>query len=139
MAISSRTPEGRPGRCPDCGADVAIEPSGPARDAPCPECGHLIWFDREEADAVQAVSLEGPRLEPESLDAAFEAAGLLIGGQLAIDFREVQDISSAALARLIRLKREATAVGRKLVLRGVCPSLLEVFRLTRLDSVFDFA
>ena len=139
MAISSRTPEGRPGRCPVCGSDVAIEPSEPAGDAPCPECACLIWFDRTEAGDAQVVSLEGTRLEPESLDAAFEAAGLLIGARLVIDFREVQDISSAALARLIRLKREAGALRRKLVLRGVNPSLLEVFRLTRLDRVFEIA
>jgi hypothetical protein len=54
--ISSRTPEGEPNRCPVCGRLVTIEPSrppldapdgspnhGPA-DAPCPACGHLLWF-----------------------------------------------------------------------------------------------
>jgi acyl carrier protein len=42
--ISSRTPEGRPGRCPVCGTILCIEPSSPAGDAPCPACGHLLWF-----------------------------------------------------------------------------------------------
>jgi acyl carrier protein len=44
MTISSRTPEGIPNRCPLCGAEVCIEPSQPAGDAPCPRCGHLLWF-----------------------------------------------------------------------------------------------
>ncbi len=44
MTISSRTPEGSPNRCPVCGADVVIEPSQPFGDAPCPACGHLLWF-----------------------------------------------------------------------------------------------
>ena len=44
MFISSRTPEGSPARCPLCGHDVQIEPSEPSRDAPCPHCGHLLWF-----------------------------------------------------------------------------------------------
>jgi acyl carrier protein len=44
MTISSRTPEGSFNRCPVCGADVCIEPSVPAGDAPCPNCGHLLWF-----------------------------------------------------------------------------------------------
>jgi acyl carrier protein len=42
--ISSRTPEGAFNRCPLCGADIFIEPSLPSGDAPCPECGHLLWF-----------------------------------------------------------------------------------------------
>lgn len=44
MKPSSRTPEGRPNRCPVCGKRVTVEPSGPANDAPCPHCGHLLWF-----------------------------------------------------------------------------------------------
>jgi acyl carrier protein len=42
--ISSRTPEGAFNHCPLCGADVCVEPSQPAGDAPCPKCGHLLWF-----------------------------------------------------------------------------------------------
>lgn len=42
--ISSRTPEGRPNRCPVCGCELCIEPSQPAGDAPCPQCGVLLWF-----------------------------------------------------------------------------------------------
>ena len=42
--VSSRTPEGAWNRCPVCGADIVIEPSLPSGDAPCPECGHLLWF-----------------------------------------------------------------------------------------------
>jgi len=44
MRISSRTPEGLPNRCPICGNEVCIEPSLPFGDAPCPHCGHLLWF-----------------------------------------------------------------------------------------------
>src|SRR5437763_1205290 len=44
MVISSRTPEGEPNRCPVCGQDVRVEPSGGPRDAPCPCCGQLLWF-----------------------------------------------------------------------------------------------
>jgi hypothetical protein len=44
MVISSRTPEGAPGRCPVCGSDVRIEPSLFWGDAPCPKCGTLLWF-----------------------------------------------------------------------------------------------
>lgn len=44
MIITSRTPEGEPNRCPVCGARILLEPSEPTRDAPCPACGHLLWW-----------------------------------------------------------------------------------------------
>lgn len=44
MTVSSRTPEGEPGRCPVCGHAVRVEPSRPFGDAPCPACGTLLWF-----------------------------------------------------------------------------------------------
>src|ERR1700692_53635 len=42
--ISSRTPEGVPNNCPICNAQICIEPSQPPGDAPCPNCGTLLWF-----------------------------------------------------------------------------------------------
>lgn len=42
--ISSRTPEGSPGRCPFCDREVNLESSLPFGDAPCPYCGSLIRF-----------------------------------------------------------------------------------------------
>ena len=41
--MSSRTPEGRPGRCPVCGGAYRIEASLPPGDAVCPRCGALVW------------------------------------------------------------------------------------------------
>jgi acyl carrier protein len=43
MNISSRTPEGMPSRCPLCSAETALNFSDPAGDAPCPNCGCLMW------------------------------------------------------------------------------------------------
>jgi acyl carrier protein len=42
--ISSRTPEGSPNHCPICDSVIVIEPSQPPGDAPCPQCGALLWF-----------------------------------------------------------------------------------------------
>jgi hypothetical protein len=44
MIPSSRTPEGEPNSCPICGHEVRVDVSYPAGDAPCPHCGHLLWF-----------------------------------------------------------------------------------------------
>jgi acyl carrier protein len=49
MNISSRTPEGQSNTCPVCKSVVCIEPSLALEnvrcsDAPCPNCGTLLWF-----------------------------------------------------------------------------------------------
>ena len=50
--ISSRTPEGSPGRCPVCGHQVQIEVSQPFGDAPCPHCGSLLRFINAKGDLL---------------------------------------------------------------------------------------
>jgi acyl carrier protein len=46
--VSSRTPEGSPGRCPVCGHEVLVEVSQPLGDAPCPHCGTLLRLLRAD-------------------------------------------------------------------------------------------
>jgi hypothetical protein len=65
MEPASRTPEGERNCCPICGNEVRIEPSRPPGDAPCPHCGHLLWFgpkgrspDQEELGKEEAVRAE---------------------------------------------------------------------------------
>ena len=53
MTVSSRSPEGLPSECPLCNAKTNIEFSDPAGDAPCPNCGHLLWAS---AQLVQSVT-----------------------------------------------------------------------------------
>ncbi len=57
--------------------------------------------------------------------------------QLLLNFGNVQYLSSAALGKLINLKRKVGAVKGKLKLCCIHPDLLEVFRITRLDQVFE--
>jgi hypothetical protein len=62
MMISSRTPEGQPNRCPICRTACNVEPSNPAGDAPCPLCGHLLWFARDDGQDVRpACDVFSPR------------------------------------------------------------------------------
>jgi len=57
--------------------------------------------------------------------------------QLLLNFGNVQYLSSEALAKLINLKKKVGAVKGKLKLCCIHPDLLEVFRITRLDQVFE--
>lgn len=54
MNVSSRTPEGQPNHCPLCGKLVRVSPSHPTHDAPCPHCGQLLFFVRDQEDTSSA-------------------------------------------------------------------------------------
>jgi anti-sigma B factor antagonist len=56
---------------------------------------------------------------------------------LLLNFGNVQYLSSAALGKLINLKKKVGAVKGKLKLCCIHPDLLEVFKITRLDQVFE--
>jgi hypothetical protein len=62
MQPSSRTPEGESNYCPICGTHFRLEPSYPARDAPCPNCGSLTWFPPLSGDDLAAGTLRRIRL-----------------------------------------------------------------------------
>jgi len=57
--------------------------------------------------------------------------------QILLNFGNVQYLSSAALGKLINLKKKVGAAKGKLKLCCIHPDLLEVFRITRLDQVFE--
>lgn len=57
MTVSSRTPEGDPNQCPICGYRIRLEPSIDTRDAPCPSCGHLLWFTMDATDDPKVVNM----------------------------------------------------------------------------------
>jgi anti-sigma B factor antagonist len=137
MVISTRTPEGQPNHCPVCGSDLRIEPSDPPGDAPCPRCGHLLWFAWEDLGDVQVIRPTGGRLDPESLDRLIDSVAMRPGLRMVIDLIEVQYLASSVLAKLINLKQRLGVGGGRLGLQYVHPDLVEVFRITRLDRVFD--
>lgn len=69
MNISSRTPEGFPSNCPLCGAATNLEFSDPAGDAPCPNCGHLLWHASEVLPILQRWIADTLGVSPERITA----------------------------------------------------------------------
>jgi anti-sigma B factor antagonist len=57
--------------------------------------------------------------------------------KLVVDFRGVEYLSSTALGKLITLKKKVEAVKGKLRLASIKPEIMEVFKITRLDTIFD--
>lgn len=57
--------------------------------------------------------------------------------QLLLNFGNVQYLSSAALGKLINMKKKVGAAGGKMKLCCIHPELKVVFKITRLDQVFE--
>ncbi|MHC4386183.1 MAG: STAS domain-containing protein [Planctomycetota bacterium] len=61
------------------------------------------------------------------------------GIQLIIDFTNVKFLTSSVLGLLIRISKKAYETEGELRLCSIGPKILEVFRITRLDKIFDIS
>ncbi len=59
------------------------------------------------------------------------------GIKLLLDFRNVEHLSSAALGVLITLNNQVTERKGKLKLSNIAPQIFKVFKITRLNILFD--
>ena len=61
------------------------------------------------------------------------------GVKLLLNFTNVQYLSSTVLGKLITLNTRVNEDRGKLVLCGIRPQILEVFKITKLTKLFDIA
>ena len=54
-----------------------------------------------------------------------------------LDLGDIQYLLSAALGKLIKLNKKVVGGGGKLRIENLRSDILDVFRITRLDKVFD--
>jgi len=57
--------------------------------------------------------------------------------KLVLDFQHVEHLSSAALGTLITLNKQVGEAQGKLALSGIQPQIFEVFKITRLNKLFN--
>jgi anti-sigma B factor antagonist len=57
--------------------------------------------------------------------------------KMLLNFREVRVMSSTMLAILLKLSRRIAGVQGELKLCGLSPDLLEIFRISRFDRLFE--
>jgi anti-sigma B factor antagonist len=84
--------------------------------------------DEKILDETQLQSLEGslmPLIEQNP------------GIQLIIDFDKVKFLTSSVLGLLIRISKKVYEANGKLRLCAITPKIQEVFRITRLDKIFE--
>jgi len=96
----------------------------------------------ETIDNVTVVSfVESKIVSDESIQEVGEQLYSLVESeghrQLLLNFGNVQYMSSAALGKLINLKKKVGTAGGKLKLCCIHPELKVVFKITRLDQVFE--
>jgi len=91
---------------------------------------------------VYVVEIQQPRLTDESrLDEIREQILAIdkdaTGVDILIDLSPVEFLSSAALGMLGMIHRKTWAAKGRLKLCGIRPEVLQVFQVTKLDSLFD--
>ncbi|MFO0951094.1 MAG: STAS domain-containing protein [Isosphaeraceae bacterium] len=123
-----------PENCPVCGTPVSSQDE----ESPCPKCGHLLWFTSHRVGEVTVVQLVDSRSAVlELLDLLDHA--ILDGavGKIVLDFGGIQQVSSAALGKLVKLSSRAQAARGRIALCGLHPDLRHVLQITRLDVLFE--
>ena len=59
--------------------------------------------------------------------------------RIILDFSAVKFLSSQMLGVLISLQKKAKAIKGRVVLSGLRPELMKVFKITKLDKLLEFA
>lgn len=59
--------------------------------------------------------------------------------RLILDFSTVDFMASSALGKLVQLHKKTKEFRVKLKLSGITPEIFEVFKITKLNKVFDIA
>jgi len=105
MTISSRTPEGDPNQCLVCGHYVRIEPSPGTRDAPCPRCGHLLWFSDDITSRHPDLAAKWSSAKEIMIEIATARFGPPPEDvRLALDRLDLDKFAKVELDRLVRVK-----------------------------------
>ncbi|MCD4823933.1 MAG: STAS domain-containing protein, partial [Phycisphaerae bacterium] len=94
------------------------------------------------SDGVTVVTLASQKILDEvSIARLGEDLGTLVGKspnpKLVIDFVNVTNMSSSALGMLITLHKRVREASGRLRLCNIQPNIMEVFRITRLEEIFD--
>lgn len=69
----------------------------------------------------------------ETLDPLMEHADRVI----ILDCEKMPFISSSGLRIFLKIRKEVSAKGGKMYLKNVCPDVMQVFKMTKLDDIFE--
>lgn len=90
---------------------------------------HIVEFQDRKILEELAIAQIGEQLS--------ELAETEPGPRLLLDFKNVEHLSSAALGMLISLNKQLSERQGRLVLANIHPQIYEVFKITRLNKLFN--
>jgi anti-sigma B factor antagonist len=96
-------------------------------------------------DGILTVSIQDERLvDPAHLTRLFDDLHALLGKSsedfIILDFSSVEFMASSALGKLVQLQKKVVNEYRaQLKLSGIAPDIYQVFKITKLNKVFDIA
>jgi anti-anti-sigma factor len=99
-------------------------------------------IDSYAKDDILTIRIQDERLvDPEQLKRLFDDLYALLGKtdsqQVVLDFSGVKFMASAMLGKLVALQKKCEEYRAKLKLCSVTPDILQVFKITKLNKVFD--
>jgi anti-anti-sigma factor len=99
-------------------------------------------IDSFAKDDVLSIRILDERLvDPEQLKRLFDDLYALLGKseqrQVVLDFAPVKFMASAMLGKLVAFQKKCEEFRAKLKICSVSPQILEVFKITKLNKVFD--
>ncbi len=139
MSEMMQAPERIPSRCPLCGNELSPENSPPPADTPCPHCGKPLWFVHKLVEHVVVVDFSPGRILK---DVEFQALREFLFAQspapkVVLNLINCQYFSDTTLAGFILLYKRLTEARGKLKICCLRSPMLDVFKLARLDQLFD--
>jgi ABC-type transporter Mla MlaB component len=137
MSGLATTIQGLPPCCPVCGAIYRVAPADPEAAAPCPVCGHLVWFEWAEAESGHEVVIRitNDQIAPGAPGRLMRIVKARSLKKLVFDFSRVHQVTSDTLAGLVSLRRHMQSDGGDLSIRKLHRDLRDVFHILRLDQV----
>lgn len=127
--------ENIPDCCPACGKEVTTE----SKEAPCPYCDRPLWFLRRTmGDVVILTFLPGPITGSEGFDRFREVlAAFSNASRVVLNLAHLPFIGSVFLGMLVTLRKRLMTANGELKICGVQPLTSAVFKVTKLDTLFD--
>jgi anti-anti-sigma factor len=95
-----------------------------------------------ESSSISVVRFKDQKIiDPESIQDLGEELFALIDKderqKIVLNFGNVEFLSSAALGKLITFHKKAKRIGASIVLTNISPEIYQVFKITKLDELFD--
>lgn len=96
----------------------------------------------ESKEGILTIWVQAPRLVEDSVLEKLESDTLALidkttEERVILDFDAVQFMSSSMLGKLVKIQKKCKEYKTKLKLSSLSPEIKQVFKITKLDKVFD--